>query len=276
MGINRVEMEQIVAQVNTVIKDSGFFSGSAGDINSGSSDSSSSRIVNNLKNMITCNPTTDCYKTNRNAYLLEKYNKANLNHISAPIDLSRAEKNYYVFNEGNIGGEEAYNSLIIDRFSNTAKELEKNSIDKQQEFMGNVSQLLKQYQAAVLFKAHTNNLLKMRENEQHDLIKNINYYKKITQTSERKVVYQNKNMDTLYIYRRFMVFIFYGAIVCFIVFGNFIPDQLYKKYSVWLVIIILAIFPIILNIIIMWLFTLYDTVSYWFSEIPQKDVYSNL
>jgi hypothetical protein len=232
--------------------------------------------LNSIFDMMNCPPGSDCYKTNRSSYLLDKYNKEKIKYNNAPIDLSRAEKNYYVYNEGNRGGEQAYNSFIIDRFSKTAKEFKKNSIDKQQEFMGNLSQALKQYQAAVLFKEHTKKLLKMRENEQTDLIKNINYYKKIVQTSERKVVYENKNMDSLYMYRRVMIFIYYGLIVCFIVFGNFIPDQLYKKYSVWLVILILIIFPIILNIIIMWLFTLYDTVTYWFSEIPHKDVYSNL
>ena len=73
-----------------------------------------------------------------------------------------------------------------------------------------------------------------------------------------------------------MIFVYYGIIICFIVFGNFIPDQLYKKYSVWLVLIIAAIFPIILNIITMWLFILYDTVTYWFSDMPYKDVYINI
>ena len=232
--------------------------------------------LNSIFDMMTCAPGSDCYKTKRSAYLLDKYNKEKSKYINAPIDLSRAEKNYYVYNEGNNGGEKAYNSFIIDRFSKTAKEFKKNSIDKQQEFMGNLSQALKQYQAAVLFKEHTKKLLKMRENEHNDLIKNINYYKKVVQTSERKVVYENKNMDVLYMYRRVMIFIYYGLIVCFIVFGNFIPDQLYKKYSVWLVILILIIFPIILNIITMWIFTLYDTLNYWFSEMPYKDVYINI
>ena len=42
------------------------------------------------------------------------------------------------------------------------------------------------------------------------------------------------------------------------------------------VLIIAAIFPIILNIITMWLFILYDTVTYWFSDMPYKDVYINI
>ena len=232
--------------------------------------------LNNVFDMINCRKGEECYKTQRNAYLKTKYDEEQEKYNSAPIDLSRAEKNYYVYNEGNSGGNNAYNELIIDRFSATAQQFKQNSISMQQEFMGNLSQSLKQYQSSVIFKDQLKNLLKMRENEKKSLIKNINYYKKIVQTSERKVVYENKNMDTLYIYRRLMIFVYYGIIICFIVFGNFIPDQLYKKYSVWLVLIIAAIFPIILNMITMWLFILYDTLTYWFSDIPYKDVYINI
>ena len=232
--------------------------------------------LNNVFDMINCRKGEECYKTQRNAYLKTNYDEEQKRYNSAPIDLSRAEKNYYVYNQGNPGGNNAYNKLIIDRFSATANQFKQNSISMQQEFMGNLSQSLKQYQSSVIFKDQLKNLLKMRENEKKSLIKNINYYKKIVQTSERKVVYENKNMDALYIYRRLMIFVYYGIIICFIVFGNFIPDQLYKKYSVWLVLIIAAIFPIILNMITMWLFILYDTVTYWFSDIPYKDVYTNI
>jgi len=239
-------------------------------------DVSSFLKLDNIFDMINCRKGEECYKTRRNTYLKTNYDNQKKRYNSAPIDLSRAEKNYYVYNEGNPGGNDAYNELIIDRFSDSAKQFKKNSIGMQQEFMGNLSQSLKQYQSSVVFKDQLKNLLKMRENEKKSLIKNINYYKKIVQTSERKVVYENKNMDTLYIYRRLMIFVYYGIIICFIVFGNFIPDQLYKKYSVWLVLIIAAIFPIILNIITMWLFILYDTVTYWFSDMPYKDVYINI
>jgi hypothetical protein len=204
------------------------------------------------------------------------YDAAKIKLADAPMDLSRTEKNYYVYNEGKPGGNSVYDALIIDRFAKTAQEFRVNSIEMQQQFMGDLSQALRQYQAQMTFLAQSQKLLKTRQEEQKLLIKNINYYQKIVQTSERKVVYENKNMDSLYMYRRVMIFIYYAALIGFIIFGNFVPDQLYLKYTVWLILVIVAIIPIILNIVIKWLFIFYDLLSYWFGELPHKDVYINL
>ena len=73
-----------------------------------------------------------------------------------------------------------------------------------------------------------------------------------------------------------MIFIYYAALIGFIIFGNFVPDQMYLKYTIWIILVIVAIIPIILNIVIKWLFIFYDLLSYWFGELPHKDVYVNL
>jgi hypothetical protein len=227
-------------------------------------------------NMFMCPVGSDCYKS-KQSELLKKTMDANKKTAQdIPMDLSQSEKNYYVYNGGNTGGEAIYSQLIIDRFATTAEEFKQNSIEKQQQFMSDLLQSIKQYQAALIFQNQMANLLKTRRSEQADLKKNVNYYEKVLHTSERKFVYENKNMDSLYMYRRILIFLYYGALVCFIIFGNFIPDKLYNKWSVWLIIVIAAIFPIILNMLMMWLFLLYDTLSYWFAELPHKDVYFNM
>ena len=220
--------------------------------------------------------TSPAEVTRLNSEYKTAYQAAQATMTSAPIDLSRAEKNYYVYNDGKSGGNQVYDALIIDRFSKTAQEFRTNSIDMQQQYMADLSQALRQYQAEVTFLAQSQKLLKTRQEEHKLLIQNINYYKKIVETSERKVVYENKNMDNLYTYRRLMIFVYYAALIGFIIFGNFIPDQLYRKYTIWIILVIVAIIPIILNIVIKWLFIFYDLLSYWFGELPHKDVYVNL
>jgi hypothetical protein len=217
-------------------------------------------------NLLTCPVGSECYKTKHNADLLKIYNGKQAKLRRAPIDLSRAEKNYYLYNKGNTGGEQKYNEVIIDRFAKTAEQFKQNSIDMQQQFMADLSQTLKQYQSELIFQAQLTKLLKTRQAEQNVLKKNINYYQKIVQTSERKVVYENHNMNSLHTYRRILFFIYYAAVVGFIVFGNFITDKLYLKVSVWLLLVIVCIFPIILNILIMWLFVIGDTLKYWYSD----------
>ena len=233
-------------------------------------------ISGSLIDRITCAPGTTCYYEKRNTALKNKWDSQKINYNNAPEDLSRAEKNYYVFNRGENGGETIYNNIIIDRFANTSKDLRKNSIVKQQDYMNNLSHILKQYQGEKQFVLRAEDLLKVRERERIELTKKINKYEAILQTNERKVVYEHKDMDSLYMYRRVMLFLYYSVIVCYIIFGNFIPDKLYKNYSIWAVIVIAVIFPIILNILTKWIFILYDAVSYWLAEIPHKDVYADL
>ena len=207
------------------------------------------------------------------AKILVDAQKTNLN---SPLELSLAEKNFYEYNEGDEGGETIYNNLIIDRFAKTAEELRKNSVEKQQEFMIELSQNLKQYKTDTNALERNKQLLATRQKEQRDLIKNINILDRIVKTNERKVVYEEKDTDGLYTYRRILLFFYYSAIVGYIIFANFIPDKLYMKYSVWLVIIIAAVIPIILNILIKWMFIIGDVVYYWAKEIPHKDVYIDL
>ena len=231
---------------------------------------------NSIFNTLTCPEGSPCYIEKNDALLRSIFEEKQTKYANAPMELSQAEKNLYIYNRGQPGGDVSYNILITDRFASTAEQFKQNTIDKQQQFMSDLLQDIKQYQSALIFKKQMDNLLKLRQREQTDLLKNVNYYQKILQTSERKVVYENKNMDSLYIYRRIMIFLYYAGLVCFIIFGNFIPDKLYTKGSVWLIIIIVAIIPIIMNMVIIWIFFIYDTVSYWFSELPYKDVYKNM
>ena len=73
-----------------------------------------------------------------------------------------------------------------------------------------------------------------------------------------------------------MLFLYYTAMVCYIIFGNFIPDNLYNNKSVWLIIVIVSLIPIILNLVIKWIFIIFSVLGYWFNELTHKDIYSEL
>jgi hypothetical protein len=233
-------------------------------------------VENQIVAGITSGPGTATYKTNQRNKLLTQYTAAQQNLKNAPQDLSNAEKSYYVYNEGEPGGNGVYDSIIIDRYAKTADEFKKNSIDKQQQFMTELSQILKQYQAEQLFVVRANELLKDRVEENEQLNRSLSRYEAIIQTNERKVVYEISDMDGLYLYRRIMVFIYYSALTIYIVFGNFIPEKKYESFSAWVIVIILALIPIILNRVIKWLYILKEYIGYWLKEIPHKDVMINL
>ena len=91
--------------------------------------------------------------------------------------------------------------MIFDRFANNASELQQNSIEKQQEFMADLTQSLKQYQGQKLFAERTLQLLNVREEENADLLNKIDMYNRIMQTNERKVVYEIRDTTNQYHYR---------------------------------------------------------------------------
>jgi hypothetical protein len=218
------------------------------------------------------------YIRNTQNKLKQKWTDASNNYRDAPFELSLAEKNYYQYNNGGNAkeGEDTYNVIIFDRFANTAEELKRNSIDKQQEFMADLTQSLKQYQGEKISAKRTVQLLETRQQENADLLKKQEMYNRILQTNERKVVYEINDTSSLYTWRRVMLFLYYSAIVCYIIFGNFIPDKLYVNKTIWLIIVIASLIPIILNLIIKWVFIIGDVLAYWFKERPYKDVLADL
>lgn len=235
-------------------------------------------LSSDIVNQITNPPGSPVYKSRQDVILKQKFVDASNNYRDAPYELSLAEKNYYVYNKGGNPGEgnDIYNMLIIDRFATTAEELKKNSIEKQQEFMASITQNIKQYQGIMLTANRTEQLLKVREKENADLIKKLDMYNRILQTSERKVDYELKDTVSLHTYRRVMLFLYYSAIVCYIIFSNFIPDKLYVNKSIWLIIVIASLIPIILNLLIKWIFIIGDVLAYWFKDRPHKDIYADL
>jgi hypothetical protein len=49
------------------------------------------------------------------------------------------------------------------------------------------------------------------------------------------------------------------------------------KFSVWMIIVIASIIPIILNMVMRWVFIIGEVISYWIkNEMPYRDVYAEL
>jgi len=242
----------------------------------GTVSSIATRLSNGIMDKILNPPGSAGYITKKNAKLKRRWDNADNNLKNAPFELSLAEKNYYDYNKGEDGGNAKYNLMIFDRFATNAAELQQNSIEKQQEFMADLTQSLKQYQGQKLFAERTLQLLNVREEENADLLNKIDMYNRIMQTNERKVVYEIRDTTSQYTYRRVMLYLYYAAIICYIVFSNFIPDKLYINKTIWLVIVIACLIPIILNLIIKWVFIIADVLAYWFNTRPYKDMYADL
>ena len=153
------------------------------------------------------------YKSIQQDKIQSMFDNAKENLKNDPLEVSIAEKNLYLYNNGgssgNGSGEDGYKHIILARFGTTADELKKNSIEKQQQFMLELSRILKQYDVDVLSFEKTKKLLQTRQQENQDLKKKINMFDRVIKTNERKVVYENENTGGLFTYRRVLLFFYW-------------------------------------------------------------------
>lgn len=233
------------------------------------------KLINTVSTTVTCGPETDCYKLKETTRLEQLKNTAEENKNNANAYISRAEKNLYLYKNNN--NETDYNSYIFDRFATKSRgEFRNNSIEKQQQYMRDVSQLLKQYQTEYDLFKNNKKLFVDRQKQNEALKMKLNKYEGTVQTSERKVMYEYKDMETMHLFRRVLLFFYYGIIVLYLVFGRFIPEQQYLQKSVWIILLIALCIPLMLDLVVKWIFILKDYVGYWLADIPHKDVYIDL
>ena len=205
--------------------------------------------------------------------LFNEFTAMNTVYDNASTNLARAEKNYIVSTDGGVS---QYNTLINNRISGELNEVEHIIIDDYKNNMNFIDQIAKQYKSEIsaLRNARTgyDNLLI----ENAVLAKKLDAYSKILNTNERKTVYELQNMKNLYLYRRVLFFIYYLLIAQYIFFGEFIPKKLYTDYTYLVILLIMIIFPFILNTIISWTIMCINALHFWFDDSIIKDVYDEL
>ena len=210
---------------------------------------------------------------NTNNNLLNEFNDMTTVYDNASTNLARAEKNYKI---STAGGVSQYNDLINTRISDELDEVENIIIDDYKNNMNFIDQIAKQFKSEILAlrNARTgyNNLLI----ENAILTKKLDAYSKILNTNERKTVYELQNMKNLYLYRRVLFFIYYLLIAQYIFFGEFIPKKLYTDYTYLVILLIVIIFPFILNTLISWTIMCINALHFWFDDSIIKDVYDEL
>ena len=204
--------------------------------------------------------------------LLNEFTAMNTVYDNASTNLARAEKNYILSTDG----VSQYNTLINNRISGELNEVENIIIDDYKNNMNFIDQIAKQFKSEIsaLRNARTgyNNLLI----DNAILTKKLDAYSKILNTNERKTVYELQNMKNLYLYRRVLFFIYYLWIAQYIFFGEFIPKKLYTDYTYLVILLIVIIFPFILNTIISWTIMCINALHFWFDDSIIKDVYDEL
>jgi len=212
----------------------------------------------------------DCQQKRSSANYKHKWELAKKNYADAPEDIRQAEKNYYVFDKGY----PAYKDMLYDRYAKTAAEFKKTSNEKYKKVNEEILQLIDTNDTSTTYLQRMNELLRIKLGENEDLKRDIDQYLAQTQTSGRKVIYEDRGRDWLTTVRKIILFFYFSLLVGYIILGNFIPNQLYKQWKVWLYIALYIAFPLyVLDRMVRFAFYLLSLIE---SFSLRKNVYTNI
>ena len=186
----------------------------------------------------------------RNEILRLVYNDAKQNVITAPRKKDIAEKRYYT----TAYGQAEYNELLNEKYTDEIKdtvEKEKNDFNSKKE---NLLLLLQQFDKNISLNNKLNELNEITLNENNDLIEKIEKINSTINTNERKVYYDNQQVDNLKKWKKYTLrylFILYALILFMILRRekNNLNYLIVIKFIVLLLIPLLFI-PVITRIII--------------------------
>jgi hypothetical protein len=231
--------------------------------------------INNLNSMInlandrlTCD--SECQRKRKADNYKKKWELAKKNYEQAPEEIKQAEKNYYVYDKGY----SAYEDMLYDRYTKSASEFKEKSLIKHTELDDELNNLINNYESGSLYLSRMNQLMSIKLKENDKFKRDIDKYIGFTQTSGRKVVYEDRQRDTLSTYRKIILFIYFLMVTIYIVFGTFIPSKEYKNWKTLLVLILYIIFPFfILDKLMVLIYNMYNGIK---SFSFRKDVYPEL
>jgi len=201
-----------------------------------------------------------------------EFDNMKISYDNASANLSRAEKNLILSK----GGLLDYKKITDGRISEELDEISNMLIDDYKFDMAFIDQM------ALQFKSEITSLYNARmgyDNLRNDtaiLTKKLDAYSKILNTNERKTVYELQNMKSLYTYRRVLFFVYYLSIIAYIFFSDFIPKKSYADYTYIIILLIVIIFPFMLNTFISWIMMFINAIHYWLDDSIVKDVYDEL
>jgi len=237
-------------------------------INAGLPQNKLSSLIALAKERLTCD--SDCQKQRLSEDYKKKWELAKKQFSDGPEQIELTEKNYYVYDKGY----PAYKDMLYDRYSKSVEEFKKTSNSKYTKTNEELTDMIDNYDTSTTYFSRINELMLVKLEENERLKREIDNYINHTQTSGRKVIYEDRERDWLTTLRKITLFFYYCILVYYIVFGKFIPNKEYSEWKIWLCIFIFIIFPFyILDNIVNFTFALGNYIKSW--EL-KKNVYKNL
>jgi hypothetical protein len=249
-NINKLLEKNPTANANTALQEQALIDKTL--IQSGLPENKINSLIAMAKDKLTCD--VDCQKERSSTNYKQKWDLAVKQYEQAPEEIKQAEKNYYVFDKGY----PAYKDMLYDRYAKSADQFKKTSNEKYKKVNEDIEQLIGTYDTSNTYLKQMNELLRIKMRENKKLKKDIDEYLSATQTSGRKVIYEDRARDWLTTIRYILLFFYFLFLVVFLYSASASASASITSISWkrWLLIILYILFPFyILNKLVRLMFT---------------------
>ena len=223
-----------------------------------------------LQNNLLCD--SNCQREKKIVELRERMNEASNTAKTSKNDLSQAERNYYVYKDG----EAQYLDYLLNKNKEEYEKVENELTTTELESYKQLISLIYGFSAEKIHAKEMNKLSDILIKKNEDLKIELESIIGVTTTSDRKIDYQSIEVDWLHKVRYLLYTIYFLLLIIYILFGNFIRDKLYEKKESWIYIFLYFSFPFLISYLSIFSFWTYNQLSRLFRKNLPKNVYVKL
>jgi hypothetical protein len=171
------------------------------------------KLINDTINSINCDKA--CQKRKHIDNLRNKWMNAKKIEKEAPINLENAEKNYYVF----VDGEHKYKQILLNRYNKQAKQIETNTLKIHNELMNEIKTYYDYYKSQVDSSQKLKNYLKINKDKNDKLKLELDNMISSIQTNDRKSVYEKNNINYVKKFFNIILLLFVITSIIFLIYS---------------------------------------------------------
>jgi uncharacterized membrane protein (DUF485 family) len=222
-------------------------------------------LLEQASSTLLCGPT--CQKVKKTEELKQKYLDAETNVKTAPIELERSRKNFYVFSEGNAYYENMLEKELNERVEKIASLLSNNFNDE----LTSASTMNQYLNTALINSSYVEELLEYYLEQNKNLTVKLMSHQGDILTNDRKTYYETEELDRLKKWYNVWWYIYYILIVSFIVSCILLPSHLSNVKKI-VISILLIFYPYYIDFILRKIYMFFASI---YKRLP-KNVYNDL
>jgi hypothetical protein len=223
-----------------------------------------SALLEQSLNVLNCGP--DCQREKIKEELKKKYQDAETNLQTAPVQLETSKKHYYVFTEGR----PFYNEMLEKELKKKAELMGKMITDNFQDEIINAKTMNSYYNTELINSDHTKELYAVYLEKNKVIQDGIKNHHADVLTNDRKTYYETEALEELKNWYTFFLYVYF-FVMCIFGFALFFKTSLH--FIVRIIILLIACwFPYYIDFIVRFIYGVFH--SAW-KQLP-KNVYNDL